>query len=348
MAKKAVPASLQQKIIAAIQKQFGGESAMTLGGGECRSDVRVVIPTGVEVIDGHVLGIGGLPAGRIVELHSAEGAGKTTLALAAIAQVQAMGGVGVFIDMEHALDVDRARSLGVDVDAMIMSQPDTVEELLGHIETTLDALPDETPAVIVWDSLAAAMSQKEFDAGATGDSGRMLQVPAILSDRLRSIVPKLALRRAVLLIINQIRSAPGVTFGDPITTPGGNAVKFYASVRLRLLGGAKVREKGDAGAVIGKDIIVECIKNKLAPPFQKVRVRLLFEKGWDNAWSTLGLAKDLGVVPEGLRGKDAHRKALEALCGRERFGTLRKPTLAPAAPATGDQEPPVADAGEES
>lgn len=341
MAKKVQ--TVQQQMIAAIQKRFGGEAAMTGGGGECRSDVRTVIPSGIEVLDGHVLGIGGWPGGRIIELFSEESGGKTTIASSAIAQVQAMGGIGTFIDAEHALDTRRAEALGVDLDAMVLSQPDTLEELLGSIETILDTIPAETPGIIVWDSVASTMSEQEFNAGADGDKGRMLQVPAMLSDKLRSVTSKLSRTRVCLMAINQIRTKPGVSFGRPEYTPGGNALKFYASMRVQILGGAKVREKGDGGAVIGKDITVECVKNKLAQPHNKARVRMHFDGGWDNAWSTLWLAKDLGVVADGLRGPKAHAAALEALCKRDKFGTLRKPTLIP----RGGVAAPVEDTAEE-
>lgn len=340
MAKKQQTETVTQKLIAAIHKQWGLESAMTLGGGECRSDVRVVIPTGIEVLDGYVLGIGGWPGGRMVEVFSEESGGKTTIGLSAIAQVQRLGGVGAFIDAEHALDTRRAKALGVDLDATVLSQPDTLEEMLGQVETVLDTVPAEMPGIIVWDSVASMMTQQEWDAGASGDAGRMLQVPAMLSNRLRAIMAKLSRTRVCLIAINQIRTKPGVTFGNPETTPGGNALKFYASMRLRILGGAKVREKGDGGDILGKDITLECVKNKLAQPFNKCRARLLWDTGWDNAWSTIGLAKDMEVVPDGLRGKTAHRTALEALNKLPKFGTLRKPAL-PEAPAPAAVEAPA-------
>lgn len=319
------------RILAAIQKGWGAESAMMLDGTGCRSDARVIIPSGIEVLDGYVLGIGGWPSGRIAELFSDEGAGKTTIALKTCAEVQAMGGVAVYIDMEHALDRARAAACGASLADMLLCQPDTLEELLGVVETTLQELPAEQPAVIVWDSVAATMTEKEMEGGATGDDGRMLQVPAALSKRLRSIISTLSKTSALLLAINQTRSNPGVTFGDKSTTPGGNALKFYASVRVRILGGAKARNKGDEGDIVGKDVTLEAVKHKLAPPFKKARGRLLFGAPcWDNAWSTLGLAKDLGAVPEGLRGKDAHRDALVALNARADFATARKlPVPAP-------------------
>ena len=326
MARAKQSESVTQKLIASIHKQWGLESCMTLGGGECRSDVRVVIPSGIEVVDGYVLGIGGWPGGRMVEIFSEESGGKTTLGLSAIAQVQKMGGAAAFIDAEHALDTRRAAALGVDLDNTVLSQPDTLEEMLGQVETILDTVPPEMPGIIVWDSVAAMMTAQEWEAGASGDAGRMLQVPAMLSNRLRAIMAKLTRTRVCLLAINQIRSQPGPSFGKT-NTPGGNALKFYASMRVQILGGAKVKSKGDAGDILGKDIIVECVKNKLAQPFNKCRARLLFDTGWDNAWSTIGLAKDMEIVPENLRGKDARRVALEALNKLPKFGTLRKPAL---------------------
>jgi recombination protein RecA len=325
--KKKQPDSVTHQLIASLHKQWGDESCMTLGGGECRSDVRVVIPSGIDIVDGYILGIGGWPGGRMVEVFSEESGGKTTLGLSAIAQVQRMGGAAVFIDAEHALDTRRAAALGVDLDATVLSQPDTLEEMLGQVETVLDTIPAETPGIIVWDSVAAMMTAQEWEAGASGDAGRMLQVPAMLSNRLRAIMAKLTRTRVCLIAINQTRTKPGVTFGNPETTPGGNALKFYASMRVRILGGAKVKSKGDGGEILGKDITIECVKNKLAQPFNKCRARLLFDGGWDNAWSTIGLAKDLEIVPDGLKGKDARRIALEALNKLPKFGTLRKPAL---------------------
>lgn len=301
-----VNASLQAKQLAALQKQFGDGSVQSLGAGESRSDVRVVIPTGLDVIDHHVLGCGGWPGGRIVELYGEQTGGKTSLGLAAIASVQRMGGVAHIVETEHALKTERVRELGGDIGGVILHQPDTLEEVFEHMEGIADTLPDETPAVILWDSVAATPTRAEVENGTVPEKEGMAEFARIMSRGLRVMIGKLARTRATLICVNQVRQKVGVVFGNPETTPGGNALKFYASIRLQVGAGTAVKSRGDSGELIGRDALVKCIKNKLAMPFKEARARLEFVKGWNNTWSTLNFAKDAGIVPEGAKPTEAN------------------------------------------
>lgn len=318
--------AVQGRIVKAVQKAWGSDAAMLLGGGGARAQVRGVIPSGLEVLDGWVLGIGGWPCGRLVELSGEEGCGKSTLGYTTLAQVQALGGVAVLADTEHALHLERIKALGVDVESLILLQPDTLEDLLGQVEAVLREVPDGLLCAIVWDSVANTPTKAELEAGLGEKAGGgMAEFARVMSQNLKVLAPLLVSKNAVLLAVNQVRSKPGVSFGPDTQTTGGRALKYMASIRVQFLGGAKVKSNGDSGDVVGKDVLLECVKSRFAPPFRKVRARLMFTGGgWRNEWSTLGLAKDLGVVPENTKGKGAHRKALEALNARADFATMRK------------------------
>lgn len=288
--------SFADRLLAAVRKGFGSDSATMLGDDTLRSKVDEVVPTGVDVIDQEICGIGGLPVGRLTELFSAEGGGKTTLMLSACACVQREpGGLAVIVESEGALMADRAAALGVDVSRLVVLQPDTMEEALGMLEDAIDQLPDgEGPLLLAWDSVASAPTKAEVEDGVTGDAA-VGDRARLLSRACRVLAAKVSSKRIALLFINQIRDKIGVTFGDKTTTPGGNAIRFYASLRIEILGGAGVK---DGETHTGKDITVLSRKNKLAPPFRKVRVRLNYLTGWDNTWSTINHAKDFEVIPQ--------------------------------------------------
>jgi recombination protein RecA len=322
--------SAADAVLAAMRKGHGAESAVYLNDPTVRSTVRHVYPFGVETIDGAVLGIGGMPGGRIVELYGEEGSFKSTLAALACAQTQADGGVVLYVDMEQTFNEERARVVcGCNTSQFIMVQSDTLEDMFSELETGLNALRGDVPCLVVWDTVAATMTGRQADQGLGGEGAKMneqLAFAKTMSERLRVLVAVLARTGALMLALNQTRTAPGVSFGDPTTTPGGKAIKFYSSQRIRILGGAKARDKGDEGAIVGKEITVEAIKNKLYPPFRKARVRMLFgAPGVDQAWSTLGYAKDENLVASTLKGPTAHAQALTAMVERGDMFTMRRP-----------------------
>lgn len=303
---------VRKALVKALTKAHGADVMVDLKGG--KGDIPV-LPSGFDVLDGHVIGRGGLPEGRIIEVFGHESSGKTALACAFMAAVQRFGGVASLIETEHAFDPMRAASLGVDTDALVMSQPDTLEETLEVIETTLTTTPADVPHVIVWDSVAATPTRKEVESGAVPDGEGMAEYARLMSRALRTMSGLLAARRAVLVCVNQTRSKVGVTFGNPETTFGGNALKFYATLRLNVSPGTAVKAAKEGKALLGRDALVTAVKNKLAPPMRSARVRLYFDdRGYDNAWATVQHAKETGALPDNVKVTEANRqRALNTL-----------------------------------
>ena len=272
--------------VAAIEKQFGRGAIMSLG-----DDTEVqpvsVIPTGSVTLD-RALGVGGLPRGRVVEIFGSESSGKTTMTLHAIAQAQALGGVAAFIDAEHALDLGYAKKLGVRTEELLISQPDTGEQAL---EITEHLVRSGAVDLIVIDSVAALVPKAEIE-GEMGDSHMGLQA-RLMSQALRKLTGAVSRSGTCIIFINQIRMKIGVVFGNPETTTGGNALKFYASVRLEI---RKAGNLKDGENVIGTRTKVKVVKNKVAPPFQEAEFDIIYNRGVSRAGEVLDLGTTLGFV----------------------------------------------------
>ncbi len=272
--------------IAGIEKQFGKGSVMRLGEGVEIAPVAVV-PTGSIGLD-LALGVGGLPRGRVVEIYGPESSGKTTLALHAIAEVQRQGGVAAFIDAEHALDVGYARKLGVSLGDLLVSQPDTGEQALEIAEQLVRSGACD---LVVVDSVAALVPKAEIE-GEMGDPHMGLQA-RLMSQALRKLTAVVSRNQSIVVFINQIRMKIGVVFGNPETTTGGHALKFYASVRLDIRRIGQVKE-GDQ--VVGSRTRVKVVKNKVAPPFREAEFDVRYGMGVDRNAEALDLAVERGIV----------------------------------------------------
>ena len=279
--KQALKVALSQ-----IEKQFGKGSVMFLGEEESRTDIEAV-STGSLSLD-IALGIGGLPRGRVVEIYGPESSGKTTLALHVIAEMQKLGGTAAFIDAEHALDPAYAKRLGVDTDDLLISQPDTGEQAL---EITDMLVRSGGVDIVVIDSVAALTPKAEIE-GEMGSSHMGLQA-RLMSQALRKLTSNIKKTNTMVIFINQLRMKIGVMFGNPETTTGGNALKFYASVRLdiRRIGAIK---KGDE--ILGNETRVKVLKNKVAPPFKKAEFQILYNQGISRESEVIDLGVELGLV----------------------------------------------------
>ena len=273
------------QVLADIEKQFGKGAIMKLGEKGVKN--IDVVSSGSLALD-QALGVGGYPKGRIIEVFGPESSGKTTIALHAIAEVQKTGGRAAFIDAEHALDPVYAKKLGVNTDELLLSQPDTGEQALEIVEALVRS---EAMSIIVIDSVAALVPQAEIE-GEMGDSHVGLQA-RLMSQALRKLSGIINKTNTICIFINQLREKVGIMFGNPETTPGGRALKFYSTIRLDVRRSEQIKVNGD---VVGNKTVIKVVKNKVAPPFKTAEVEIMYGEGISKAGEVIDIASNIGII----------------------------------------------------
>ena len=274
-----------EQVLADIQKQFGAGAIMKLGED---SHVNIDVTSSGSLLLDKALGVGGFPKGRIIEIFGPESSGKTTVALQAIAEAQKAGGRAAFIDAEHALDPVYAKNLGVNLNELLLSQPDTVEQALEICEALVRS---EAVNIVVIDSVAALVPQAEIE-GEMGDSHVGLQA-RLMSQALRKLSGTINKTKTTAIFINQLREKVGIMFGNPETTPGGRALKFYSTIRLDIRRAEQIKN-GDQ--VIGNKTVIKVVKNKVAPPFKTANVEIMYGQGISREGEIVDLASELGIM----------------------------------------------------
>ncbi len=273
------------QVLADIEKQFGKGAIMKLGEKGVKN--IDVVSSGSIALD-QALGVGGYPKGRIIEVFGPESSGKTTIALHAIAEGQKTGGRAAFIDAEHALDPVYAKKLGVDTDELLLSQPDTGEQALEIVEALVRS---EAMSIIVIDSVAALVPQAEIE-GEMGDSHVGLQA-RLMSQALRKLSGIINKTNTICIFINQLREKVGIMFGNPETTPGGRALKFYSTIRLDVRRSEQIKVNGD---VVGNKTVIKVVKNKVAPPFKTAEVEIMYGEGISKSGEVIDIASNMGII----------------------------------------------------
>ena len=303
-----------EQVLADIEKQFGKGAIMKLGD---RKNIEIdVVPSGSISLD-IALGVGGYPKGRIIEIYGPESSGKTTFALQAIAEVQKTGGRAAFIDAEHSLDPVYAGNLGVNIDELLLSQPDTGEQALEICDALVKS---EAVSIIVIDSVAALVPQAEID-GEMGDSHVGLQA-RLMSQALRKLSGSINKTNTIVIFINQLREKVGVMFGNPETTPGGKALKYYSSVRLDIRRGEQIKSGND---VVGNKTLIKVVKNKVAPPFKSAVVDIMYGEGVSQEGELTDLAAEAGIIEKS--GAWYSYKGEKLAQGRENVKLLLKSNM---------------------
>ena len=308
-----------KSMLDSIRNKLGKSSAIRISeDSSALAQIQEYQPTDLDALDHYVIGPGGYASGRMVEIFGEEGCGKTSLLYQGLGANQRRGGISVLADPEFSFDEDRARVLGVNVEELIMLQARTLEEVLETLKVVLQSHnPKNGPLQIGWDSIASTKTKAGI-AAAVGDKTPG-EVARLFSEQLPTIVPLLHEHRATLIALNQVRTKFGVMFGNNVTTPGGNAVKFYASTRLQFFGGKAI--KNSRNEHTGKIVTVMAVKNRLTPPFRKARIRFDYATGYNNAWSTLEHAKRMKLIKprgegfsgKGVEGQEAYAEAIKAL-----------------------------------